>query len=107
MNIPSKNAITLTKQLDALEQGILKNKDTWPITNTPDEEDIKEVTNELKKKIIDITHKENELRAERRELNKFMKEKAKVLYVRVRDQIYSIQGKHSERLEDFGLKKLK
>jgi hypothetical protein len=107
MNIPSKNALVLMKQLISLENGIKKNKDTWPVTNAPSEENIKEITDELNKMIIDITDKENELMTKRREMHKYINENAKIMYVRVRDQIYSIHGKRSEKLKDFDLEKLK
>lgn len=107
MNIPSKNALILMKQLENLEKGIKKNKETWPAVNAPSEENINEITNELNRMIIDITEKENELMKKRREMHKYINENAKVMYVRVRDQIYSIHGKRSEKLIDFDLEKLK
>lgn len=107
MNIPSKNASQLMEQLDDLAKGIKMNQDTWPLSNAPSESDIKNITDELKKIITDITEKENELAKKRRELHKFMNENAKIMYVRVRDQVYSIHGKRSEKLKDFNLQKLK
>lgn len=107
MNIPSKNALLLMEQLNNLAKGIQTNHDSWPLSNAPSENDINEITSELKKMITDITDKENELAKKRRELHKFMSENAKVMYVRVRDQVYSIHGKRSEKLKDFNLKKLK
>jgi hypothetical protein len=107
MNIPSKNALTLMEQLNSLAKGINRNKQTWPLTNAPSDEDIKEITGELNKMITSIIEKEHELSRKRIELHKFMNENAKVMYVRVRDQIYSIHGKRSEKLKDFDLKKLK
>lgn len=107
MNIPSKNASQLMEQLDNLARGIKVNQGTWPLSNAPSENDISEITGELRKIITDIIDRENELAKKRRELHKFMNENAKVMYVRVRDQVYSIHGKRSEKLKDFNLEKLK
>lgn len=107
MNIPSKNAIKLLTQLKNLSKGIRKNKDYWPHTNAPSEKCIKGITDNLRVMITDITEMENELVEKRRTLYRYINENAKTMYVKVRDQVYSIHGKRSERLKDFNLKKLK
>lgn len=106
MNIPSKNALLLMKQLINLRNGVKRHINTWPLSNGPTPDSIKEVTNYLQNLTGDITARENELTEKRRELNKFINEHAKTMYVKVRDQIYSIHGKRSEKLKDFGLKSL-
>ncbi|HEX2786600.1 MAG TPA: hypothetical protein VHP32_01755 [Ignavibacteria bacterium] len=94
------------KQLLNLTTGVKKHLNTWPLSNGPTPDSIAEVTSHIKNLTDEITVRENELTEKRRELNKFINEHAKTMYVKVRDQIYSIHGKRSEKLKDFGLKSL-
>ncbi|HRE41709.1 MAG TPA: hypothetical protein PLG90_10265 [Ignavibacteria bacterium] len=104
MNIPSKNPEELLKQLNNFHKGILKNKHSWPKNNTPIEMDIEKVSLKIEKLILEINSLENDIKLSRKVLNKIMNEEAKKIYVKIRDQAYSLYGKRSEKLKDFNLK---
>lgn len=107
MNIPSKNVEELMKQLNALHKGIIKNKDKWPKGNSPMETDIEKLSLKIEKLVLEINSLENDLKLSRKILNKIIQNEAKLLYVKIRDQAYSVFGKQSDKLKEFSLKQLK